>query len=256
MCNSCIIYGANDFKAIIPGNFKMFYVDNLNNIYTLNQKNIISKYDVNGKLLFSANFKIYGDITSIDASNPLKILIFYKDQNMVIITDNTLSKIGNINLSDLGFYEVLVCCRSADNGIWILDGTDFKLKKINDEYSTVLESENINFYLKGDIRPSFLIEQNKFLYLNIPSASIYIFDIYGSFFKKIPINNIFSFTIINDELFFYRDSTFYCYSLKTFEEKALILPLKRNVDGIIIDIKITSKYHFIHSSEGIFVLNN
>lgn len=255
LISNCVLC-QNNSQTEIPGYFKMFTIDNLNNIYTINQENIISKYNENGQLFYSVNFKIYGNIFSLDASNPMELLLFYKEQNIALITDNTLSEIAKINLSELGFYEVLICCRSSDNGIWILDGSDFKLKKINNEYNAVIESESINFFTTQDVIPNFLIEHDNYLFLNLPSTSIFIFDLYGNFYKKIAISNLNSFTVIKDKLYYFKDNIFYSYSLKSFEEKVLNLPLKRNEEKTILEVKISNKFLFIQDEESIKVFNN
>jgi hypothetical protein len=65
----------------IPGDFSYFTVDNLENVYLVNNnsnqlKKITGEGDSAG--VFN-NVRKYGKLFSIDATNPLKLLLFYKN---------------------------------------------------------------------------------------------------------------------------------------------------------------------------------
>jgi hypothetical protein len=68
--------------------------DNLENLYIITPTNDIIKYNKNGIKLATANFKVLGNISSIDASNPFEIYVFYRDQNKIIFLDNMLNMRG------------------------------------------------------------------------------------------------------------------------------------------------------------------
>ena len=77
--------------------------DKLGNLYTV-AGDEISKYDQNGKFLQKNSIKSLGKITSLDVTNPLKILVFYKDYNKIVFIDNMLAQSGNlIDLSAMGY---------------------------------------------------------------------------------------------------------------------------------------------------------
>ena len=64
-----------------------------------------------------------GSIDQVDVSNPLRPLLFYKDQGLIIVLDNTLSQQKNpISLNELGLYQTSCIANSNfDNGIWLYD---------------------------------------------------------------------------------------------------------------------------------------
>src|SRR5580698_4707089 len=68
-----------------------FTVDNLGNIYLLSKDNQLKRLDAKGDsaAVYNAVSK-YGNVYSIDATNPLKILLFYKDFSTVVIVDRFL----------------------------------------------------------------------------------------------------------------------------------------------------------------------
>ena len=64
----------------IPGDFKTINVDALGNIYLISPTDQLKKIKADGTLIaFYNDVKRYGKISAIDVSNPLKVLIYYKN---------------------------------------------------------------------------------------------------------------------------------------------------------------------------------
>src|SRR5690349_13769298 len=65
---------------IIAGDFTDFNVDNLGNIYVVGPSGQLKKMKPNGdSLAVFNNVRQYGKINFIDVSNPLKVLLHFKD---------------------------------------------------------------------------------------------------------------------------------------------------------------------------------
>src|SRR5687768_15474844 len=78
------------FKLLrtIKGDIIDFTVDNLDNIYVLNTRNQLKKFNAKGDSVGVYNdVKKYGQATLIDVSNPLKILMYYRDFATVVMLD-------------------------------------------------------------------------------------------------------------------------------------------------------------------------
>jgi hypothetical protein len=154
----------------------------------------IYKYDVQGNLLFTYSDKSLGNISMIDVTNPLRLLIFYKDLQLLVITDNTLSAHNRqtISFDDLGIYQVqMVASSRMDNGIWIYDQGTFQLKKMSQNWEVLYQSGNIEQLLgKKAISPRVMIENNGLLYLVCRNNGILIFDMYGAYYKTLPILDV------------------------------------------------------------------
>ena len=75
-------------------------VDNLGRIYVVDDKNRIINYkpDLTEQYRFASAKS--GQVTTLDVTNPLKIVAFYNDFNQVKVLDNTLSIISEMNLAD------------------------------------------------------------------------------------------------------------------------------------------------------------
>ena len=74
---------------LFTGTFSDFYTDNLQNIYLISAAtNQVKKLNSNGDSVAVFNNTLrYGKIYSADVTNPLKILLFYKDFSTILIVD-------------------------------------------------------------------------------------------------------------------------------------------------------------------------
>src|ERR1044072_3137490 len=68
--------------------------DNIGNVYLIKGESI-AKYDSAGGLQKTFSNKNFGAIPSADATNALRIVLFYKDFNRIVTLDNTLSQNGD-----------------------------------------------------------------------------------------------------------------------------------------------------------------
>src|SRR5436190_11763399 len=83
----------------ITGDIVGFTVDNLDNIYLLSSTNEVKKLNANGDSVAVFNdVKKFGQVTLIDVSNPLKVLLYYKDFATVVILDRFLAVRNIIDL--------------------------------------------------------------------------------------------------------------------------------------------------------------
>src|SRR5688572_26898835 len=75
------------------GGITDFSVDNLGNIYLVYQNGQLRKLRPNGdSLAVFNNVRKFGKLHSLDVSNPLKVLLHFKDFNTVVILDRLLNE--------------------------------------------------------------------------------------------------------------------------------------------------------------------
>ena len=65
--------------------------DNFGNCFFINDLGF-KKVDFDNQLEFQYSDESLSQISSIDVTDPLKILVFYKDLSKIVLLDNTLSK--------------------------------------------------------------------------------------------------------------------------------------------------------------------
>jgi hypothetical protein len=83
----------------IEGGFIDFTVDNLGNYFLLSKNNQLKKLNAQGDSIGLFNdVRRYGKLYSIDATNPLKVLLYYKNFSTVVVLDRFLNMINTIDL--------------------------------------------------------------------------------------------------------------------------------------------------------------
>src|SRR5215204_7381101 len=109
------------FKKI-KGDIAAFTADNFDNIYLLNSYDQLKKIAANGdSVAVFNNVRRYGKVAQIDVSNPLRVLLFYKDFATVVVLDRLLSNRSTIDLRKQDIFQVEAVCLSYDNKIWLYD---------------------------------------------------------------------------------------------------------------------------------------
>lgn len=202
-------------RIYVEGNY--FTTDNLGNCFLVD-KDEITKYDGKGAVFNKFSIKAFGNIESIDATNPMKLLVFYKDFSKLIYLDNTLSLNGNpIDLEDYNLTQSKLICVSHNDGIWAYDQQKFELIRLDQNLNVSQNTSNLNQLLGLELNPNFICEYNNSVYLNNPSTGILVFDIFGTYIKTIPILNLTKFQVSNEAIYYMSDNKAISYNLKTTE---------------------------------------
>ncbi len=174
-------------KQVIKGNYSNFSVDNLGNIYLVTTRNQIKK--LNSKLDSVAIFnesQRFGNIYTIDVSNPMKVLVYYKDYSTILILDQQLNPRNTIDLREQNLLQVNAIAQSYDNQIWLFDEIDNKLKKIDDAGLSKLETLDFRLQFKEVFVPYHIIDNNGLLYLYNKHYGWKVFDYYGALKQSLP----------------------------------------------------------------------
>jgi len=225
---ACFAFQTNDYTLVktISSSASFITTDNLGNLYMI-VNNELGMYDSNGNLLKTFSDKTHGSIDFVDVSNPLQILLFYRDFRQVVFLDNMLSKKSDALLLDgLQILQPQLACSSYENGFWIYDQQDFQLIRFDINLQRSNQSGNIAQLAGIEIKPNFLTEIGGNIYMNDPENGILIFDKYGTFAKILPIKNLTSFQVIENNIIFSTGISLVKYNIKTFEQQYMTLPEK------------------------------
>ncbi len=210
--------------------------DNLSNIYLINN-DVLQKYDPQGNLMKTYSNKTFGRINTVDASNPLRIILFYRSFLQVVFLDNTLAQNGDpVSVESLGYPLAQFVCSSHDNGMWIYDEQNFELIRFDQYLQLSNQTGNLAQILGMDLKPQSLIEYDNRLYLNNPSSGILVFDIFGTYYNTIPIKGIRDFQFKEDALLYYLNGRLNSFNTKTLEQTFTLLP-----DSAAISIRVANE---------------
>ncbi|MBK7806161.1 MAG: hypothetical protein WAT37_12845 [Saprospiraceae bacterium] len=206
-------------------------VDNLGRIYVLDDKNRIINYkpDLTEQYRF-ANTRS-GQVTTLDVTNPLKVVAFYDDFNQVKVLDNTLSIINELNLADK-FADISACGVTNDGHLWVFDPVQFKLIKINDSGVKVMESSNVNDFGMVDVKITDIREKGNFVVLCDRNKGFYIFDNLGQYLYFFESKDIKSFQFDGRNIYYYTSTGLKSYSVKFKERLILGVPIDVNKSGL------------------------
>jgi hypothetical protein len=211
--------GDGEKPVTVGVSHNFFNTDNLGNIYLVREAEL-QKFNAQGKKMGRySNLKL-GDITSVDAMNPLKILLYYRDYQELVFLDNQLSTNGKtIPLEAINLEQASMVCASANNGFWVYDKRNNELVRFDETARKITNTGNLKQILSDEVVPTAMREYNSYLYLNCPGSGIYVFDVYGAFTKLLPIKNISRFQPEGDIVFYFRNGFMCSYDQRLLEEK-------------------------------------
>lgn len=176
-------------------------IDNFNtSIYTKNNTLIKNK---EGEILKYSNLQL-GEITSANSFNPLKINVFYKSFNTVIILDNRLAEIFKIDFNLTKPYKnVSHIATGSDNTIWIFNQDLMQLElydyKTNTVRAKTLPITSNVLDLASNYNSCWLLTKNH----------IYKYNYFGSLVSKLPNNGYTQIKETNENIILKKENTLY-----------------------------------------------
>lgn len=200
--------------------------DHLNNIYLVTPENTIEKRAEQGKLLATFNDKRFGQ-PAVDATDPMKIVAYYSDFDIVVILDNTLSPTRTVYLSDQqGIRNASLVAHAYGNALWLYDQDDFKLKRLEENGAVSLISDDLSLQ---DIvtDPIMIIERDNRIYLCDSSQGIHVFDTYLNYEKTISAQSVTYVEKIDNALFYQTPLALSALDLATLELSTIHMPSER-----------------------------
>ena len=242
---------AFSFFKIIKGNYTNFNVDNLDNIYLITAGNQLKKINGNGDSVGVFNdVKRYGNLSYIDVTNPLKILLYYKSFATVVMLDRFLNIRNSINFRKKNIFTVQSIATSYDNNIWLFDEQDYKLKKIDEDGKLLQETTDFRMLFDSVPSPTQLTDKENFVYLYDAEKGFYIFDYYGAFKNRLPFLNWKNIAVSEKNMYGFANNKLYSYELNSFILKEYKLPafIANNAEIKAINGKV-----YLLKDDGIYI---
>lgn len=212
-----------------------FTTDEFGNIFVISPTNDIEKYDRDGHKVTTVNYKVLGRITSIDASNPFEIYVFYRDQNKVVYLDDLLNQRGVTDLEAMDVSQCSAAARSFDNNLWLVDMGELKIKKYSKQNDFMGASAILNTIITDDpIQPDYLLDLNSTLYV-LNNGAIHTFDLFINYSKTVISDSITSFQIINKRIVYLKDNIIHIYDPMTFKFDKLNFTFNEKIKFVRIE---------------------
>lgn len=213
------------FIKTIRGEFSYFNVDNLDNVYLVNYGNQLKKIKSNGDSVAVFNdVKRFGNPSYVDVTNPLKILLYYRNYSTIVALDRFLAFRNTINLRSQQIFLVNSIALSYDNNIWLFDEEDFKLKKIDEQGKLLQETVGWRLLFDSMPSPTRIIDRDNFVYVYDPEKGFYIFDYYGTFKNRLAFLHWNNVEVSGQTIYGFADGKLFSYALNSLQLKEYKLP--------------------------------
>jgi hypothetical protein len=176
-------------------------------------------------------------------------MLFYKDFQQLVFLDNQLTQKNEaVSLENLGFEQTEFACTSANNGFWIFNKANNELIRFDEHLKKIASTGNLKQILQTELKPNYMVEHNGYVFLNCPETGIYMFDIFGTFSKLIPLKNIKQLQVDENIFYYASDSSFCSYNFKLFNESCKSIPGNRLKQALYSKGKV-----FVSNRDSLFV---
>lgn len=171
-----------------PG-IESFFIDPVGKEYFLLSDGALSTGNPLGQNQFAFFDSSLGSPDGVDVTNPFAVLLFYADYGEVVIVDRTLSEVSRLDLYNIeGIEQPTLLARSTDNGIWIFDSWDYRLKLLDQrgDISSISNDLRLSAQLKSEPAGLFVYQNLIFIYLS-EENQLGVFTNYGRFERWIKL---------------------------------------------------------------------
>ena len=212
------------FKKNDNVNCRLFETDALGDIFVATTRNEILKFDDTGYFEGSYANKKFGTITSIDATNPFKLLMYYNDFQTILLIDRLLNPIVTISLGNYSVAQTQGVAASDDGSIWVYDAGARQFLKFVLDNNTVSLANTFVINNSNRFNCEEMVVNTSGIYINDKQKGIFHFDLFGRLVEQLDIRNASHFQMI-DNAIYYTDATgFYVYAMTTKTKTLINMP--------------------------------
>ncbi len=222
-----------DFAFEIKVETDFFAVDQFSNIYWI-ENGALKKHINDSKEVISFSDKKWGDIQLFDASDPLHIMVLYKDFSKIAFLDGSLSpKKTKSNDKLINEIRPSLICGSAQNGFWVYSPNTFKLYRISERFKIEVETDALNQRFPELANPFHMTESGDKLFISDQSSGIWVFDRFGNFLYLIPLKDVSYFQVKDKSILYFNKNQLGLYDFEQHFEEFFLLPDTNIVKGYI-----------------------
>jgi hypothetical protein len=200
-------------------------LDRMSNVYLTDSKNNLFQYNATGRIMNTYSPSRTGHIGNVEAWNGMKVMLFYDDQQQIILLDRFLNNISTINLRNYTDGLIKVATTTADDRLWLFNESEFSLLKFDPRSFEIVSTTPLNLTFdrkKTDIR--FIREYQNMVYMVDKTTGIYVFDNLGNYKKTLPFPELSFIGFKGDELYFLTGGKLHFFNLYSFAERSLDVP--------------------------------
>ncbi len=231
---------------------KAVFMDNLDDVYVLTPTNELLKYNAVGKLKWRYSNPRFGKLTSVDVSDPMRIVLFYADFQQVVVLNNNLSEITSYSFAKNGDLLVAAVAASNNNSLWIFDRGSNALIKLSSDFTAQTRSANLSQIFEEVVNPKKIMTTNEHVFLQQKDNKVLQFDRFGGFLRVLPMDSVADFSVMANLIFYETKGSLVKYNPFTFERTAQPLPVLDAVKQVAVGNKIIA----VLTEKAVFLLSN
>ena len=199
--------------------------DKFNNVWVIDGTDLIC-FDKSLKKVGSYANLMLGNPSTIDVSDPFKVVLFYPQTKSLVLLNNKLAVIGNpISLSDEGIGDAIMACRSGKRGFWIFDRSKGEIIHFDSNVEQTGEKIVLDVSY-SDLVPLYMQEINGVLHVAFKNKGIFRFDSFGGTLAEIPVNIDSPFLLNVKEVIYQSNGTTFSYNTENYQNTPLDLSSK------------------------------
>jgi hypothetical protein len=232
-------YGQDSPEVIkvIPMQAGLMTTDELGNVYVVKKDNTLLRFNDKGDS--TAFYKIlrHGAMGALDASNPLRLVLYYPTFSKVVLLDRMLSFKAELNLTQINLLNPAAIAASADGNLWVYDKFNAVLRKVDDQLNTIAQSNDLRLQAQIAPDPVFMLERNHKVYLCDPRLGILLFDRFGNYLNTLSVFDVSYLQVFGEQLIYLQQEKekLYAYNQQTMATQTMPIP---NVGAPVISAAI------------------
>ena len=250
---SCLLITISSFSSIFGQNWVFIQkqdvqqeitacdIGTLGKLYVGTERGNVYSFQMDGTPDAQFSSSVFLPVTDIDASNSLRIFVFYKDAGRFEYLDRFTAQPRTYHLEDFGINKAEHAALDEDGSIWLLSGLN--LNHINALNNSLLSTDILPSTLDFDSITD--IAYNRRLIFSESALGIVSWDGSGISFEPRPTVGIQSFDIFENELVALSDRGVLIHNQKT-SEKMWLQPPAKELKKVI---KTRQVFHFIQGSQ-------
>lgn len=194
-----------DIKDVVSA-----YVDRPGDLYILHTDNKISKFDTLGMPV--GEMRYAQEPSLFEPRDGARMFIYFANKKQGSFFSDGIKQ--EFTVQDHDAVEPALATSSGDNMIWIVDKSDWSLKRLDLRSSKIIAESLIDkTQFAGDPKIVAIREYQNFLFVLEGNTGILIFNSLGKQIKKIAAPGIPYFNFLGEELYYKKDDKLLFYNL-------------------------------------------
>jgi len=229
---------------------QIFTTDRLGNFYVANGP-ILKRFTQNGRPERDFRAISPGNISRVDASNPMHILVFYRDFNQAVFLDRNLTqKSRPLSFTEIGIENAELVCSSSKGGIWVLNWLKRELVYIDNEMRIAFRKSLPVGVIPASQPPGFMTEDENHLYISFQGAGILQFDLMGNYRGLHPVDAALDFQVSRNDFLFVQLNKVNIYSPARHTRT-----VETGINMQILSVRREGNNFFVFTGEEVVIFN-